>query len=116
MAFSQNTYQLTGKVIADDLSALSNASVFVSQFSSGTYTDSLGRFKLSIKGGWNEIAFSYIGYHAEKLNLFISRDTVIEVKLKTNLELGEVSVIDRKQVLQALHDASGVITLRRENF
>ncbi len=113
---SQQTFKVSGKIIADDLSSLSNASVYLSQFSTGTFTDSTGKFDLKVKEGWNEISFSYIGFNTQKINLFITRDTSIQIKLLTNLQLGEVTIVDQKQLLQALHDANGTIGLTRENF
>ena len=113
---SQKQFTLSGKIIADDLSPLSNASIYVSQFSTGTFSDSLGKFQLSLKEGLNEVSFSYIGFNSEHIRIFISRDTSIEMKLRTNLELHEVTIVDQKQLLNALHEANGTVTLRKENF
>jgi hypothetical protein len=116
LLFSQTTYRLSGRITGDDLKPLNSAGIYVSQFNTGTYSDSIGNFTLNLKSGWNEIAFSYIGYRAEKVNLYITRDTTIEILLHTDLTLGEVAIIDRKQLLQAMHDATGTITLSRQNF
>ncbi len=113
---AQKQFTLSGKIIADDLNPLSNASVYVSQFSMGTFSDSLGKFQLNLKEGWNEVSFSYIGFNSERSNIFISRDTTIEMQLRTNLELHEVTIVDKKQLLNALHEANGTIMLRKENF
>ena len=113
---AQKQFTLSGKIIADDLSPLSNASIYVSQFSTGTFSDSLGKFQLSLKEGLNEVSFSYIGFNSEHIRIFISRDTSIEMKLRTNLELHEVTIVDQKQLLNALHEANGTVTLRKENF
>ncbi len=113
---AQNAIKLSGRVIADDLLPLVNAGIYISQFSLGTFSDSAGNFQLSLKPGYNEISFSYIGFNSETVKLFITRDTSIEVKLKTNLQLGEVTIVDRKQMLNALHEANGTITLTRQNF
>jgi hypothetical protein len=116
LVFSQTSYRLSGRITGDDMRPLNSAAIYVAQFNTGTYSDSLGNFSINLKPGLNEITFSYIGYHAEKTNLLISRDTTIQVLLHTDLTLGEVSVIDRKQILQALHDATGTITLTRQNI
>src|SRR5688500_9703287 len=102
-SFSQTSVTVSGRILADDLSPLVSASIYVSQFSIGTLSDSSGRFQISLKPGWNELSFSYIGYNAELIGLYLTRDTFIEVKLKTNLQLNEVTIVDRKQMLNALH-------------
>ena len=66
-SFSHSTVTLSGRIIADDLSPLQSASIFVSQFSEGTTSDSLGKFHISLKPGLNEISFSYIAYNPEVL-------------------------------------------------
>src|SRR4051812_34118100 len=101
----QSSIRLSGKILADDLSPLMNASVYIAQFSSGTVSDSMGDFQVDLKPGWNEVSFSYIGYNAEMVRLFLSHDTTIEIKLKTNLQLNEVTIVDKKMMLNALHEA-----------
>ncbi|MDB5284277.1 MAG: outer rane receptor for ferrienterochelin and colicin [Bacteroidota bacterium] len=115
-AFSQSSYKLSGKVLADDFSPLYNASVYISGFSIGTSTDSLGQFQLGLSAGINEVSFSYLGYRSVALKLFLSHDTIIEVQMKTDFQLGEVIIADSKKLKAAEHDATGVITLRKENF
>ncbi|MES2622041.1 MAG: carboxypeptidase-like regulatory domain-containing protein [Bacteroidota bacterium] len=113
---AQSTISLSGRIIADDLSPLMNAGVYVAQFSLGTTSDSSGRFQVNVKPGWNDVSFSYVGYLSETVKLYLTRDTAIHIKLKTNLQLNEVTIIDRKQIINALHEANGTITLRKENF
>jgi outer membrane receptor for ferrienterochelin and colicin len=113
---AQTQYKLSGRIVSDDFSPLSGASIYIARFSSGTFTDSTGQFQINLPAGLNEISFSYIGYTSQKAELNISHDTLIQITLKTNLELNEVTVTDRKQMLNALHDATGVVTLKRENF
>lgn len=112
----QSTVRLSGKVLADDFGPLGNAAVYVSRFTMGVFTDSLGNFVLQLPAGPVEVSFSYIGYKSEKLSLNLSRDTVIEVKMKTDLQLKEVVVVDKQKLKAADHNNDGVITLRRENF
>ena len=116
IAFSQSTFKLKGKLLAEDFNPLYSANVYVAQISLGTLTDSLGEFELNLKSGYTEISFSYVGYRQRTINLFISRDTVIEVKMKTDLQIGEVIVVDKAKLRSADHDESGTITLRKENF
>ncbi len=112
----QNTLILRGKVLADDFAAMSNVAVYVSQTEGGTFTDSSGNFKLQLQPGVSEISFSYIGYRVEKIKLNLQRDTVIEVKMKADLQLKEVVIVDKQKLKAADHNPDGVITLRKENF
>ena len=55
LAFSflsgQSTVRLSGKILADDLSPLISAGIYIAQFSSGTLSDSTGHFQVSLKPG-----------------------------------------------------------------
>ncbi|HWB62544.1 MAG TPA: hypothetical protein VG603_03465, partial [Chitinophagales bacterium] len=51
ISYGQLSYRLSGRVIADDFNPLYNASVYVEQFSTGTFTDSGGYFQLQLKPG-----------------------------------------------------------------
>ncbi len=113
---AQTTYKLSGVVIGDDLKPLQGASIYVARFSSGTFSDSTGHFQLVLASGWNEVSVSYVGYGAEKLNIYLNHDTAVSIMLRTDLQLAEVAITERKQMLNALHDASGVITLTKQNF
>lgn len=115
-AYAQNNFTLSGRIIGDDLKPLQSAGVYVARFSTGTFSDSAGSFSLTLSKGWNEIAVSYVGYQTEKLNLFIARDTAILITLHTDLQLAEVQITERKLMLNAQHDAAGLITLNRQNF
>ncbi len=114
--FSQSTIRLSGKILGEDFSPLENATIYIAQFSTGTSTDSLGEFHLNLKSGWNEIAFSYIGYKTETVRLYLSKDTLIELRMKSDLQLSEVIIADKKRLKAADHDEGGLITLRKENF
>src|ERR1043165_4971447 len=114
--FCQTSYTLSGKVIAEDYSPFQSASVFIAQFSTGSFSDSLGEFTVKLPAGWNEVSFSYVGYKVVKLKLFMQRDTIVEIPMKYDLTLGEVTIVDKKKLKAADHDETGVITMRKENF
>ena len=113
---AQKKHILSGTILADDFSSLSNAVVKEINTSDAVLTDSMGNFQIALTQGLHEILVSYIGLKTQSLHLFISRDTSIHVKMKTNLQLGEVTIVDKKFLRAADHEASGVITLRKENF
>ena len=115
-AIGQTSFGLSGKLLAEDFNPLYNASVYVAKFSTGTFTDSVGEFTLSLKPGLNEVSFSYIGYRPIVLNLFMSHDTIIELQMKNDLQMNDVVIVDKAKLRSADHDASGTITLRKENF
>jgi hypothetical protein len=115
-AHTQPVYKLSGKILADDFSPLVNAAVYIAKFSSGTFSDSTGQFVIDLPAGMHEVSFSYLGYKPYAVKLQMARDTFIEVKMKTDLQLGEVTIVDKKKLKAADHDLSGTITLRKENF
>ncbi len=114
--FSQTTYNVSGKVLADDLKPLVKAGVYVSHFSTRVFTDSTGSFKLQVKPGLNEISFSYTGYYSQNIKVYIDKDTLIEVQLKSEVQLSEVVITDDRKLKTALYNADGSITLKTEDF
>ncbi len=114
--YSQQKIVLSGNILSDDFSPLSNAIVQVSNSSNATLSDVDGNFKLEITKGLQEITCSFIGLKTQKFSLFIAADTSIHIRMKPNLQLGEITIVDKKLLRAADHEASGIITLRKENF
>ncbi len=112
---AQPNVSLKGIVLNELQNPLQNATVYVVQLSSGTYTDSLGQFELITPSGQYEVSISYIGYETQKIGLFLSRDTSIQVTLKTGL-MQEVAISSARNAKTASQDESGMIVLKRESF
>ncbi len=106
------TYQfsVSGKVINSfDKSPLASANIFVkenpdkeNQFSTGTVTDSSGRFKIKLPYGNYTLTASYVGYEKYEIKFTLSEEnSIIEIiiELKPTAVIGkEVTVTgDRRQ-------------------
>src|ERR1700677_3228746 len=94
----QNTVLLSGKILADDFGPMGNVAVYVARFTVGVFTDSTGAFQLQLQKGPCEISFSYIGYRPEKITLNLTHDTLIELKMKADLQLNEVVIVDKQKL------------------
>ncbi len=112
---AQESVILSGKVIAEDGKPLSNIAVQIARLSVGSYADSTGKFAIIIPKGEHEVSFSYLGYETQTLHLPISRDTFIEVMMKTSV-MPEVAISDTRKARTAEHDESGVIMMNKESF
>jgi outer membrane receptor for ferrienterochelin and colicin len=101
---------ISGKVIRfDDKSPLANSNIFIKenlsseeQFSTGTITDSLGKFKINLPYGHYTLTASYVGYktHEEKFSLSGENNSIeIIIELKSTALLGEEVTVtgNRKQ-------------------
>lgn len=73
--------------------SLFGATVFCSTSQTGTLTDEKGNFSLEIGQKKSTIQFRYIGYTNQILDLSITKDTVLNIKLNPKVqELGGVTV------------------------
>lgn len=84
---------VTGTVLTKEnsqITPLTGASVFWLGTSSGTMTDTSGRFELPIKPGFPQLVISFVGYQNDTLTINEARD--IEVILKEDQTLSEVTI------------------------
>ena len=86
-------YTVSG-YITDEKSSetLIGASVFESGLKKGAVSNSFGFYSLTLPRGATEIHYSYVGYAPELVRFNLSKDTVINVLLKENNVLQEVTV------------------------
>lgn len=91
-------YEVKGIVkAAEDQSPIQQASVKVVSTNQGMVTDSLGRFKLMIKGELNQklkLQISYLGYATQDVEVVLghNKELVVEL-LPDNLLMGEFEVV-----------------------
>jgi outer membrane cobalamin receptor len=71
---------------------LINASVFNTITGKGSVSNVYGFYSLTIPKGEVKLRYSYVGFAPENLNLILKKDTVINIKLNTSTELGEITV------------------------
>ncbi len=112
------TYQITGKhillrkkqekpvkrkhtisgYVTDGTSSetLIGANILESRQHQGTATNPYGFYSLTLPEGETTLHFSYLGYTTRQLNLALTRDTVLNIRLESNNLLEEVVVLSNK--------------------
>jgi len=96
---SAQNYTISGH-ITDEISGetMINASVYEFNSRKGTVTNSYGFYSLTIPKGQSNLQFSYVGFLTQNKNFNLTKDTVINIRLKTSLELQEVTVIGHQKI------------------
>lgn len=94
-------YEVRGVVkAADDKSPIPQASVKVVSTRQGVVTDSLGRFKLMVKGELKQkqrLQVSYLGYTTANVDVVLGENSQLMIELlPDNLIMGEVVVVGPK--------------------
>lgn len=75
---------------------LLGATVFEHKKRKGATTNSFGFYSITLPQGEVEMSYSYIGYEMKKMEFFLSKDTIINIRLNSNTELAEVVVLSTK--------------------
>lgn len=75
---------------------LIGTNVFESRHQEGTSTNPYGFYSITIPEGENHITFSYIGYASQTYKMDLRKDTIINIKLKTNTQLQEVVILSNR--------------------
>jgi outer membrane receptor for ferrienterochelin and colicins len=91
--FAQN---ITGKVMANENGAvmpLPGVNVYWENTRQGTATDSEGNFNIRQRTGQDMLVFSFVGYESQTVH--IHDPNPLQITLKPNLELQEVTVIQK---------------------
>lgn len=110
IAFGQE-HRLTGVVYDEDGNRLPLAYVFISPDSITTATDESGRFSIRVPTGKKRIRVSFIGYEMLRRQLWIRRDTTIQLTMRTHHnELQEVVVRGEKSVQEAIFQSGRAST------
>jgi hypothetical protein len=97
-----NYYTISG-YIRDALSKeyLISATAYLSDYSSGTYTNEYGFFSMKLPRAQNRIHFSYLGYKSNAIEMYLSKDTVVEIFLvPEQMVLNEVLVTENNETFQ----------------
>jgi len=71
---------------------LINASVFDKISGKGAVTNAYGFYSLTLPARSVNLRYSYVGYATQELLLPLTQDTVINIRLNSSTELGEVTV------------------------
>lgn len=84
--------------VSDETSqeTLIGANIFENQHREGTTTNPYGFYSLTLPEGESNVVFSYIGYNSQNKKIELKKDTIINIKLKSNTQLQEVVVLSNK--------------------
>ncbi|MFY9151489.1 MAG: TonB-dependent receptor [Prolixibacteraceae bacterium] len=75
---------------------LLNANIYEQQALKGTITNNYGFYSLTLPKGQYKITCSYVGYQSVLLDLNLKKDTVIDFRLSSQIELDEITVQGEK--------------------
>jgi TonB-linked SusC/RagA family outer membrane protein len=87
---SAQQFTVTGTTTDDSGEILAGVTVFVKGTTTGTSSDSNGKYAIAIPDGNAVLVFSYVGYTQQEITA--GSQTVINVQLVSDRELGEVVV------------------------
>ena len=95
---AQQRYTISG-YITDEKSSetIIGATVYDQATRHGAISNAFGFYSLTLGEGSHNIQYSYVGYAAQNLTLTLTKDTVINIKLSENTQLGEIVVAAHKE-------------------
>jgi TonB-linked SusC/RagA family outer membrane protein len=112
-SFAQ-TKTITGKVTDANGIPISGATVAVKGSKSGTSTDALGNFHISVSSGANTLVITSIGYAQKEVDISASSDVTVSLTASTS-NLNEVVVIGYGSARRA--DITGAVaTVKAKDF
>ncbi len=91
---AENSFSLRGVVTdAETGEDLIGAAVAVEDMSAGAFTNSYGFYSITLPEGKYTIIYSFIGYEAQKKNISLNKNTLLNVELEqTTIGLEEVTI------------------------
>jgi hypothetical protein len=95
---AQQKYTISG-YFEDSASAekLISAAIFNAKTTLGAVSNTYGFYSLTLPKGNVDLIMSYVGYSDQRLSFNLRKDTVINIKMKPNLELQTVEISAQKQ-------------------
>ncbi|HEY0262520.1 MAG TPA: TonB-dependent receptor plug domain-containing protein [Chitinophagales bacterium] len=112
----QSVFQVSGKIVLNGRFSADEKITVSLLDSEPLMLDSTGFFNIEIPQGLNQILISKDAIPVKSIQLFITRDTTINIELKNEKLLKEVAIIDSKPATLPVHELSGNITLSKENI
>lgn len=109
-AFAQDRV-VSGTVSGDDGSPVVGAAVVLKGTTIGAFTDDLGKFKLSVPDGMNELVVSFLGMKSTEI--VIGDRSVVNISMASEVQLDEVVITalgisrDKKSLGYATQQVSG---------
>jgi TonB-dependent Receptor Plug Domain/CarboxypepD_reg-like domain len=95
---AQQKYTISG-YFEDSASAekLISAAIFDVKTSSGTVSNTYGFYSLTLPKGNVNLIMTYVGYADQRESFLLKKDTIINIKLRPNLELQTVEISAQRQ-------------------
>jgi outer membrane receptor for ferrienterochelin and colicin len=90
---------------------LIGANVCLAQYS-GTTTNQFGYYSLTLESDTVKLSVSYVGYEAQHLRFFLSRDTVVDVAMSPKI-LDEVVITDEENILEETQMSAAEMPVRQ---
>ena len=96
-SYAQKKFTVSG-YFTDDKSSetLIGATVYDNLSKHGAISNVFGFYSITLSEGSHSLQYSYVGYTPEVVDFVLTKDTVINVKLKESTALGEVVVTAEK--------------------
>ena len=94
---SAQRYTISGYVtdaVAEE--TMIGATVYDHGSGSGTVTNTYGFYSLTLPEGEVELTASYVGYAPQTIGLVLTKDTVVNIALRTHSELEEVTIVGNR--------------------
>lgn len=87
---------------------LIGANILESRHSSGTATNPFGFYTLTLPEGDIELTYSYLGYKAQNSRFKLTKDTLLNIHLKSDNQLNEIVIVSDKREGNIQNTAMGV--------
>lgn len=99
LQISAQYYTISG-YITDEKSGetLINASIYDINSRKGTVANVYGFYSLTLPKGQIELQYSYVGYATQARKLDLKKDTVINIRFKSSVDLQEITVIGHQRI------------------
>ncbi len=99
LQISAQYYTISG-YITDEKSGetLINASIYDINSRKGTVANVYGFYSLTLPKVQIELQYSYVGYATQVRKLDLQKDTVINIRFKSSIDLQEITVIGRQRI------------------
>ncbi len=92
--YAQDLFTISGHVTdAESGEELIGATLFITNMSNGTATNTYGFYSLTLPGGTYQIGASYIGYESQRFSVDLTEDQTVNVELKPKISMLDEVVI-----------------------
>jgi CarboxypepD_reg-like domain/TonB dependent receptor/TonB-dependent Receptor Plug Domain len=91
------TVRIFGKIIdSESGETLIGAGIFNKKFKTATVSNEYGFYSLAAPRGILDLEISYVGYQKKNMSFTISKDTNIDIRLSSSIELKELEIVEKR--------------------